>query len=1176
MSVAGFPAGRVRSGGSDLLSAAQPVPAQRALPRGPKADRLFGFAVFLILGGASLSHGATVPEASTSAATDISCTSARLRGSIVDWGGEPCQYRFHYWDAGQTDETTDWTGSEQQSSLFSTVVSGLRPGTTYSFAVQARNSAGPGPWGNQRSFVTVGLPTASTATATNITCDSATLRGTVVSDGGQACEYRFCYREANDESYLATAWAGSVRREEAFSETITGLRAGTTYYFRAQVQNCAGPGDSTGERSFTTAGLPAISVSAASDITCNSARLRASVSADGGQACEYRFRYGQADTYTVTAWTGPVRTGQLPSEIVSGLSAATTYNFSAQIKNCAGESAWAGERSFTTSACGVVLPTASTQSAAGVSPAGATLQGRLDNDGGAPCSYQFRYRRSSGGDSFTSWAGSVVTGQSFSAMVDSLEAGVTYYFAVRARNSAGAGGWGSELSFLTPLLVKTPQVITLPAADVGTTSATLGGRLEDDGGAPCAHRLRYKKAGGSYRYTEWVGSATTGHVFGEIVRDLEMGTTYHFAGQARNSAGEGGWGSELSFATAALIGTPQVTTAPAVDISTTSATLGGSVGNDGGAPCAYRFRYRKAGASYSYTTWAGSVTTGQSFSEVLSTLVAGATYYFAAQAKNSAGEGPWGGDLSFATPSLARTPQAATGLAGAVSASSATLSGAVADDGGAPCAYRFRYRKSDGAYRYTSWTGSMTTGQSFSDVIDGLEAGATYYFAAQTRNAAGESGWATELSFVTASSGGVPRVTTMPVSDVGATSAVLLGCLDDDGGTACESRFRYYPQDSGSATAVETGWESCAGTDRVFACTIQGLRPGAEYIFVAQARNAAGTACGAELAFTTTQASDARRPDVIHVDDDAALDPGPGDLTVSDPREDGTEQHPFDSIQEAIEAAPQGARVLVHEGVYRENVDLTGRRLSVEGLWLTDANVFGVPVIEGTGGGPVVRFAGGEDPDCQLMGLALCAGSGAAAPAVECRGAGPLIAHCIVAGNRTGARDGAILVFADSRAVVANCTVCENVVGGEGAVLWCENSAGLRVTNSIFWGNAAPLVRVEAGAAPQVTYCDTQEPVAGIGNLQVDPLFAGAGYRQDGGPAGWADDGPWVMGDYHLRSRQGRFWARYGIWAFDSLDSPCLDAGDPDTPWSGEPAPHGKRVNLGAFGGTWQASRSRW
>jgi parallel beta-helix repeat protein len=80
------------------------------------------------------------------------------------------------------------------------------------------------------------------------------------------------------------------------------------------------------------------------------------------------------------------------------------------------------------------------------------------------------------------------------------------------------------------------------------------------------------------------------------------------------------------------------------------------------------------------------------------------------------------------------------------------------------------------------------------------------------------------------------------------------------------------------------------------------------------------------------------------------------------------------------------------------------------------------------------------------------------------------------------------------------------------------------------------------------------EPVAGI-----DPLFAD--------PAG---------GDYHLLSERGRYWPAHDVWVLDRKTSPCIDAGDPAVDPSGEPMPNGGRINIGAYGGTVQASLSEW
>ena len=47
-----------------------------------------------------------------------------------------------------------------------------------------------------------------------------------------------------------------------------------------------------------------------------------------------------------------------------------------------------------------------------------------------------------------------------------------------------------------------------------------------------------------------------------------------------------------------------------------------------------------------------------------------------------------------------------------------------------------------------------------------------------------------------------------------------------------------------------------------------------------------------------------------------------------------------------------------------------------------------------------------------------------------------------------------------------------------------------------------------------------------------------------------------------------------GDWVLDDVNSPCIDAGDPNSDWTAELWPHGKRVNMGAYGGTPQASMS--
>ena len=64
-----------------------------------------------------------------------------------------------------------------------------------------------------------------------------------------------------------------------------------------------------------------------------------------------------------------------------------------------------------------------------------------------------------------------------------------------------------------------------------------------------------------------------------------------------------------------------------------------------------------------------------------------------------------------------------------------------------------------------------------------------------------------------------------------------------------------------------------------------------------------------------------------------------------------------------------------------------------------------------------------------------------------------------------------------------------------------------------------------------------------------------------------------MEGDYHLKSQAARWDAARESWVIDDVTSSC-DAGDPNSPVGDEPEPNGGRVNMGAYGGTAEASKS--
>ncbi|MDY7011655.1 MAG: right-handed parallel beta-helix repeat-containing protein [Planctomycetota bacterium] len=62
--------------------------------------------------------------------------------------------------------------------------------------------------------------------------------------------------------------------------------------------------------------------------------------------------------------------------------------------------------------------------------------------------------------------------------------------------------------------------------------------------------------------------------------------------------------------------------------------------------------------------------------------------------------------------------------------------------------------------------------------------------------------------------------------------------------------------------------------------------------------------------------------------------------------------------------------------------------------------------------------------------------------------------------------------------------------------------------------------------------------------------------------------------DFHLKSKAGRWNPNAKKWVKDKVHSLCINSGDPKPECSNEPAPNGKRINMGAYGNTKEASKS--
>jgi hypothetical protein len=404
----------------------------------------------------TIATGSVPPTVSTIGSSTVTNNSALVSGNLTAIGTAPgISLSFEYGlttSYGASISATPASSSAPAS--FTATISGLTSGTLYHFRTKADGGAHGASYGSDMTFTTEVPPTASTAHASNILTNSATLNGTLETRGsGTVVNVSFDYGTASGQ-YTSSTTPQAMPGTGPYNVSVTGLTPGQTYYFRAKVEGSKnGVSCGTGyglEDNFTTVSVPPTVITFGSgSITGSSAVVSGNVTAMGtASTVALSFEYGLTTGYGSSVAANPTSSPSAASftATITGLAAGTTYHFRAKADGGLSGIGVGGDMTFTTK----TPPVVTTVSVTGVGSYSATLNGNIGSLGlsSPPVDASFEYGMSNTYGSATSTVSMPGTG-AFNVTINGLNPGTTYHFRARAYGGNEGYGYGDDIAFTT-------------------------------------------------------------------------------------------------------------------------------------------------------------------------------------------------------------------------------------------------------------------------------------------------------------------------------------------------------------------------------------------------------------------------------------------------------------------------------------------------------------------------------------------------------------------------------------------------------------------------------------------------------------------------------------------------------------------------------------------------------
>ncbi|UCC78349.1 MAG: T9SS type A sorting domain-containing protein [Candidatus Zixiibacteriota bacterium] len=303
----------------------------------------------------------------------------------------------------------------------------------------------------------------------------------------------------------------------------------------------------------------------------------------------------------------------------------------------------------------------------------------------------------------------------------------------------------------------------------------------------------------------------------------------------------------------------------------------------------------------------------------------------------------------------------------------------------------------------------------------------------------------------------------------------------------------------------------------------------------------------------------------------------------------------YTTIQAGINASYDYDTVLVQPGIYFENLDIQNINITLASLFAITGDEYYIwsTIVDGDYAGSVITIECDSQEKVAVIGFTVQNGSAMSGSGMYCSGSILMIAYndirynyyysdplfCDGGGISCLNSSGVIknnkirlnIIFAGGWAIgggiycnnysgaIANNIICVNEVKSAfiaaGGGIYCRNSSPLIINNVIYENRARLLfnpfsdttyggaIYCEGGSLPTMVNCILFDNYARLGPEIWPSTFSSITYSLVTG--GWSGEGN-IGGDPSFREPYDHNFHLMAIECGNYLDSPCIDAGDPD------------------------------